>query len=115
MHGAKLEVQVKPQQRTSTGEDLIEFWLQANVGEPAVLVKEGASGGELRALGQFRQVLCITHFPQVACFADIHFRVIKEEKEGRTLARIDLLNKKEREQELVRMLGGKKIPLPLMQ
>lgn len=63
-------------------------------------------GGKLRALGKFRQVLCITHFPQVAAQADHHFSVFKEEIEGRTLARIAALEGAAKEKEIQRMLGG---------
>lgn len=76
--------------------------IDANVGgETATII-----GETLHALGRCRQVLCITHFPQVASKGDMHFRVLKEEQEGRTLARITSLSQKEREKELLRMLGG---------
>ncbi len=147
MPGAELAIEIAPQPRCRTGEDLVHFWLKANKGEARLLVKERASGGELsrlllaikttlaekndtptivfdeidanvggqtatligeqlQALGQCRQVICISHFPQVAAQATHHLRVFKEEKEERTLTRIHPLSKNEREQELLRMSGA---------
>jgi len=53
-----------------------------------------------------RQVLCITHLPQVAAPADAHYVVTKQVRNGRTISEIELLGKKERVTELARMLGG---------
>lgn len=78
--------------------------IDANVGgETASLI-----GEKLKFLGTCRQVFSITHFPQVATQADHHIRVQKGEKEGRTVAELEILPKKEREKELLRMMGGKK-------
>lgn len=79
--------------------------IDANVGGKTASI----IGGKLKELGQFRQVICITHFPQVASKADEHFNVQKIESEGRTLTEIKHLNKKQREQELLRMLGGERL------
>ncbi len=77
--------------------------IDANVGgETATLV-----GQKLQALGKHVQVLAITHFPQVARSANHHLQIAKKEREGRTLTEIHLLEKSEREKELLRMLGGK--------
>jgi len=76
--------------------------IDANVGG-----KTATSIGEkLAELGKTRQVICITHFPQVASKADTHFSVQKQEVDGRTCTHIKLLTKKEREAEILRMLGG---------
>jgi DNA repair protein RecN (Recombination protein N) len=64
-------------------------------------------GEKLYALGKHRQVLCITHFPQVASKADTHFSVQKTQTRERTLTQIAQLSSKERKQELLRMIGGK--------
>jgi DNA repair protein RecN (Recombination protein N) len=53
-----------------------------------------------------RQVLCITHLPQVAASASAHFSVMKEVKGGRTTSEVKLLRDRERIEELARMLGG---------
>jgi DNA repair protein RecN (Recombination protein N) len=53
-----------------------------------------------------RQVLCVTHLAQIACYADAHLAVEKEVREGRTLGRVELLNPRARKQELARMIGG---------
>jgi DNA repair protein RecN (Recombination protein N) len=81
--------------------------IDANVGGKTASMM----GEKLQELGKHRQVICITHFPQVASKADTHFSVQKKEIEGRTKTKICLLSKKEREQELLRMLGGKKLLL----
>lgn len=63
-------------------------------------------GGLLRRLGEGRQVLCITHLPQVAAQGDHHLRVSKETREGRTVSRIEPLDPGMRVEEIARMLGG---------
>jgi DNA repair protein RecN (Recombination protein N) len=76
--------------------------IDANVGgETATTI-----GRTLKELGKSCQVLCITHFPQVARFADVHFQVKKQQENDRTLATMTRLNKLEKEKELLRMLGG---------
>jgi DNA repair protein RecN (Recombination protein N) len=81
--------------------------IDANVGGKTATI----IGEKLQELGKCRQVVCITHFPQVASKADEHFGVQKVESEGRTLTEIKQLSKKQREQELLRMIGGKKLDL----
>ena len=63
-------------------------------------------GDKLQELGKHRQVICITHFPQVASKADTHFNVQKFEENGRTKTKIALLSTKDREKEILRMLGA---------
>ncbi|MFC5551452.1 DNA repair protein RecN [Massilia aerilata] len=64
-------------------------------------------GRLLKRLGHSRQVLCVTHLPQVASQANQHFQVAKgTTSEGKTVSRIDVLDKKERVEEVARMLGG---------
>jgi len=63
-------------------------------------------GQKLRALGASRQVLCVTHLPQVAAQGHAHYRVSKAKSEGVTQSAVQLLKAKEREEELARMLGG---------
>lgn len=78
--------------------------IDSNIGgETATLI-----GEKLRDLGEHRQVFCITHFPQVARFAERHFLIAKETKEDRTLTLIKPLNENEKQTELLRMVGGVK-------
>jgi len=63
-------------------------------------------GQKIRAVAAHRQVLCVTHLPQIAALADRHFRVSKAELEGRTETAVVLLSATARRDELARMLGG---------
>jgi DNA repair protein RecN (Recombination protein N) len=67
-------------------------------------------GQRLKRLSRNAQVLCVTHLPQIACFADHHFYVEKFERSGRTLTAVKHLeNQRDRAQELARMLSGSRI------
>ncbi len=68
-----------------------------------------AIGRRLYAASRERQVLCITHLPQIAAFADVHFRVDKLAHEGRTVTRVERLGEQARIDELARMLGGARV------
>lgn len=63
-------------------------------------------GRRLRELGQGRQVLCVTHLPQVAAQANWQWKVAKETAKGQTLSRLTELDAKSRIEEIARMLGG---------
>ncbi|CAH2707891.1 DNA repair protein RecN [Xanthomonas campestris pv. nigromaculans] len=63
-------------------------------------------GQKLRALGEERQVLCVTHLPQVAAKGHAHYRVSKAPVDGMTQSAIELLGPQARQEELARMLGG---------
>ncbi|KAF1697666.1 DNA repair protein RecN [Pseudoxanthomonas koreensis] len=63
-------------------------------------------GRKLRALGGARQVLCVTHLPQVAAQGHAHYRVSKAPGEGITRSAVERLDDAGRERELARMLGG---------
>ncbi len=76
--------------------------VDANVGGETA----NAVGEKMKQIAAKRQVLCITHLPQVAAPADAHYVVTKQIREGRTISKIALLTKKERVTELARMLGG---------
>ncbi len=94
-----IKVALADQNATPT---LIFDEIDANVGgTTATLI-----GEKLAELGSSRQVICITHFPQVASKAQTHFSVQKAQYQGRTTTQIKLLSSQEREQELLRMLGG---------
>jgi len=66
-------------------------------------------GRRLQELGASRQVLCVTHLPQVASLADQHFRISKVTDGKSTRTRVHGLGKDERIEELARMLGGVEI------
>ncbi len=61
---------------------------------------------KLCTLARNRQVICITHLPQIAAYADVHFRVRKDVVLGRAFAQVERLEGEERLRELAAMLGG---------
>lgn len=61
---------------------------------------------KLAKLSRARQVLCVTHLPQLTAMADVHFGVEKGEENGRTLTRVRLLDRASRRAEIARMSGG---------
>jgi DNA repair protein RecN (Recombination protein N) len=65
-----------------------------------------AVGQKLKALSRAQQVLCVTHLPQIAAFADQHFLIEKQEKQGRTRTSIRLLAETDRAEEIARMISG---------
>jgi len=65
-----------------------------------------AVGERLRRLGSERQVLCITHLPQVASMAQSHFRIEKDTDGGQATARVERVDGEGLVAEIVRMLGG---------
>jgi DNA repair protein RecN (Recombination protein N) len=66
-------------------------------------------GRRLKKLAAANQVLCVTHLPQIASFADHHYRVEKLESRGRTVAIIEELDEAARTREIGRMLSGQKL------
>jgi len=76
--------------------------VDANVGGETA----NAVGEKMRQIAARRQVLCITHLPQVAASAEAHYVVSKQTKNGRTISEIHLLDQRSRVTELARMLGG---------
>jgi DNA repair protein RecN (Recombination protein N) len=68
-----------------------------------------AVGKKLKALSRTKQVLCITHLPQIASFADRHFLIEKRENLGRTKTTVRALTPEERRGEIARMLSGAKV------
>jgi len=73
----------------------------------------GAAGEEvgrlLRALGERRQVLCITHLPLIAAYGSRHFEVSKQTRKGRTTSSVRALASEERELEVARLLAGDRV------
>ena len=79
-------------------------------------VDAGVSGAIAEVIGRaigdiarHRQVVCITHLPQIAALGDAHFVVDKSESGGRTRARVRKLSASERVEEIARMIGGIKV------
>lgn len=66
-------------------------------------------GRKLRQVARARQVLCITHLPQIACYADHHLSTDKRVEGERTLTSVTVLGKDERVREIARMLGGESV------
>jgi DNA repair protein RecN (Recombination protein N) len=68
-----------------------------------------AVGKKLKALARANQVLCVTHLPQIATFADQHYVIEKKERSGRTRTTIRAVVGEERTEEVARMLSGAKL------
>jgi DNA repair protein RecN (Recombination protein N) len=68
-----------------------------------------AVGQKLKALARAQQVLCVTHLPQIAAFADQHLAVEKRDTQGRTKTQIRVLDDPARMHEVARMLSGAKV------
>jgi DNA repair protein RecN (Recombination protein N) len=68
-----------------------------------------AVGKKLKALARSNQVLCVTHLPQIATFADHHYVIEKKEAAGRTRTSIRAVSGDERTEEVARMLSGAKL------
>ena len=64
---------------------------------------------KLRSVSQNKQVLCVTHLPQLAALATTHFLIAKEERDGRTYTSVTPLDKEGRKRELARIIGGANI------
>ncbi|NLM75154.1 MAG: DNA repair protein RecN [Clostridiaceae bacterium] len=63
-------------------------------------------GEKLKSVARNHQVICITHHAQIACLADNHYLIQKEEKAGRTLTNVEWLDQQGRENEITRLLSG---------
>jgi DNA repair protein RecN (Recombination protein N) len=93
--GAK--AQVEPSPETTLVFDEVDTGIGGHVAE--------AVGRRLKSLAASQQVLCVTHQPQIARFADHHYAIAKHVEKGRTLTRITELADNERVTEIARMLG----------
>ncbi|MGA3262443.1 MAG: DNA repair protein RecN [Terracidiphilus sp.] len=95
----------KTRKKTPTPRTLVFDEIDIGIGGRAA----EAVGQKLKSLGRGQQVLCVTHLPQIAAFADQHFLIDKRESEGRTKMQIRLLDDRARTQEVARMLSGAKV------
>jgi DNA repair protein RecN (Recombination protein N) len=66
----------------------------------------GVLGRKLWALSKSHQVLCVTHLPQIACYADHHVKVAKLASRDRTMTSVEVLDRDARVTELSQMLGS---------
>jgi DNA repair protein RecN (Recombination protein N) len=96
---------VKPKTKVPTPRTLVFDEIDIGIGGRAA----EAVGQKLKSLGRGQQVLCVTHLPQIASFADQHFVVEKHESGGRTRMQIRLLDDQARTHEVARMLSGAKV------
>ena len=70
---------------------------------------------KMARISRHKQVLCVTHLPQLAAMADTHFSVEKGEANGRTFTRVQQLNRKQRQMELSRLTGGSHVTETMLQ
>jgi DNA repair protein RecN (Recombination protein N) len=96
---------VKPKKKTATPRTLVFDEIDIGIGGRAA----EAVGQKLKSLSRGQQVLCVTHLPQIAAFADQHFVVEKREADGRTKMQIRLLDDRARMHEVARMVSGAKV------
>ena len=99
------EGSAKPKTKNPTPRTLVFDEIDIGIGGRAA----EAVGQKLKSLGRGQQVLCVTHLPQIAAFADQHFLIDKRESEGRTRTKVSLLDDRARTHEVARMLSGAKV------
>ncbi|WP_263352092.1 DNA repair protein RecN [Acidicapsa acidisoli] len=92
----------KPRQRNVAPRTLVFDEIDIGIGGRAA----EAVGQKLKMLSRAQQVLCVTHLPQIAAFADQHFLIEKREDHGRTKVQVRLLDERKRVEEVARMLSG---------
>ncbi len=116
---------LKPMSKVASGGELARIMLAmknvlAQQDQVATLIFDevdtGVSGRaaqkvaeKLRAVARNKQVLCVTHLPQLAALADTHLLIAKEEREGRTFTTVTPLELEGRKKELARIIGGSRI------
>lgn len=119
---ANLGEALKPIQKVASGGELARIMLALkNVlaqddGVGSLIFDEvdtGVSGRAAQKVAEkmadvagYKQVLCVTHLPQIAAMADTHFSVEKGERDGRTYTRVERLDEQGRVEELARLIGG---------
>jgi DNA repair protein RecN (Recombination protein N) len=94
-----------PRRKTPVPRTLVFDEIDIGIGGRAA----DAVGQKLKELSRAQQVLCVTHLPQIAAFADQHFLVEKRERQGTTKTSVRLLDDEERTEEVARMLSGAKL------
>ena len=116
---------LKPMSKVASGGELARIMLSmknvlAEKDQIATLIFDevdtGVSGRaaqkvaeKLRKLARHKQVLCVTHLPQMAALANTHMLISKSERDGRTYTSVTPLDREGRKRELARIIGGAKI------
>ncbi|MDY3225911.1 MAG: DNA repair protein RecN [Candidatus Faecousia sp.] len=116
---------LKPMSKVASGGELARIMLAmknvlAEKDQVATLIFDevdtGVSGRaaqkvaeKLRSVAQHKQVLCVTHLPQLAALADTHLLISKAERDGRTYTSVTPLDREGRKRELARIIGGTNI------
>jgi DNA repair protein RecN (Recombination protein N) len=119
---ANVGEELKPLNRIASGGELSRIMLAikkvlARAGSVGTLIFDEVDSGiggstaedvgrKLKDVSKHHQVLCITHIPQIACFGDSHYRVVKTVEGERTITSVDVLAEEARLDEITRMLGG---------
>ncbi len=91
--------------RTSAQRTLVFDEIDTGIGGRAA----EAVGKKLKALSRANQVICVTHLPQIATFADHHYLIEKKSSSDRTRTTVRLISGEERTEEVARMLSGAKL------
>jgi DNA repair protein RecN (Recombination protein N) len=99
------QAQARGKRKTAVPRTLVFDEIDIGIGGRAA----EAVGQKLKELSKSQQVLCVTHLPQIAAFADQHFLIEKREHQGRTRTAVRLLEEKERTEEVARMLSGARV------
>ena len=102
MLALKATIETGRKSKSSIQKTLVFDEVDAGIGGRAA----EAVGKKLKMLARTTQVLCITHLPQIASFADHHYLIEKREAGGRTSTSVRLLTAEERTEEVARMLSG---------
>jgi DNA repair protein RecN (Recombination protein N) len=121
---------LRPMSKVASGGELARIMLAmknvlAEQDEVATLIFDEVDAGvsgraaqkvaeKLSAVAKNKQVLCVTHLPQIAAMADTHFSVEKSERDGRTFTQVERLDYDRRVQELARLTGGAAITPTLL-
>jgi DNA repair protein RecN (Recombination protein N) len=102
---AQTRLPTKTASSTSFQRTLVFDEIDAGIGGRAA----EAVGKKLKSLARSNQVLCVTHLPQIATFADHHYVIEKKERNGRTRTSVRAVMGEERTEEVARMLSGAKL------
>ncbi|MBR6120513.1 MAG: DNA repair protein RecN [Oscillospiraceae bacterium] len=116
---------VKPLARVASGGELARIMLamknvMAAQDQIATMIFDEVDAGvsgraaqkvaeKLRSVARGRQVLCVTHLPQIAALAEHHLLISKSQRQGRTYTQVDALDRGGRIEELARLIGGAQI------
>ncbi len=127
---ANMGEELKPIQKVASGGELARIMLALKnvLAENETIgtlvfdeVDTGVSGRaaqkvaeKLAQVSRVKQVLCVTHLPQLAAMADVHFSVEKGEREGRTYTNVEELDREQRCRELARLTGGAHITAAML-